>query len=60
MSDVSVEFEPTPPPRPSGMRMSGGCHIQLVEEATGKVVSEVVTPDYVYENERRTRDERKY
>lgn len=60
MSNVSVEHEPTPPPRPSGLCMRGGCHIHLVEETTGKVISEVFTPDYIYENERRTRDERKY
>lgn len=60
MSDISVEHEPTPPPRASGVRWRGGAAIQLVEEATGKVLSEVITPDYVYENERRTRDERKY
>jgi hypothetical protein len=60
MSDVSIEHEPTPPPRASGTRMKGGCHIHLVEESTGKVVSEVITPDYVYQNERRTREERKY
>lgn len=57
---VEIVHEPTPPPRPSGTRFRGGCHIQLVEESTGKTVSEIITPDYVYENERRTRDERKY
>ena len=69
---IEIEHEPTPPPRPSGLkvpiqevigggvRMRGGAHIQFVEEATGKIVNEVITPDYVYENERRTRHERKY
>jgi len=57
--DVEITNEPTPPPRPCG-KFKGGCHIQLVEEATGKVVNEIYTPDYVYQNERQTRDERKY
>lgn len=57
---VEIVNEPTPPPRPSGYRFKGGCHIHLVEEKTGKVVSEIITPDYVYQNERRIRDERKY
>lgn len=61
MSDeVEIVHEPMPPPRASGLRMRGGCHIQIVDEATGKVASEVITPDYVYQNERCTRDERKY
>lgn len=68
---IEITDEPTPSPRPSGLkvpigevmggvRMRGGAHIQFVEGATGKVVNEIITPDYVYENERRTRDERKY
>lgn len=57
---IEIVNEPTPPPRATGNRIKGGCHIQLIEEATGKAVTEVITPDYVYENERRTRDERKY
>jgi len=57
---VEIVNEPTPPPRPSGARFRGGCHIEFVEEATGKVVNEVITPDYIYQNERQTRDERKY
>jgi hypothetical protein len=60
MSDISVEHEPTPPPRASGTRIKGGLHVQLVEEKTGKVVSDVVTPDYLYVNERRLREEPKY
>lgn len=40
--------------------MKGGVCAILVEYETGKVVSEVITPDYIYENERRERDERKY
>jgi hypothetical protein len=57
---IEIINEPTPPPRASGTRVKGGCQIHLVEEATGKVVSEIITPDYIYENERQTRDERKY
>jgi hypothetical protein len=57
---VEITNEPTPPPRPSSTRFKGGCHIQLVEESSGKVVSEVITPDYVYQNERQLREERKY
>jgi hypothetical protein len=57
---TEIVNEPTPPPRPSGSRMKGGCHILFVEEKTGKQVGEVITPEYIYENERRTREERKY
>jgi uncharacterized protein YcgI (DUF1989 family) len=57
--NVEVTNEPTPPPRPSGTRIKAGCWIQLVD-LEGKIVSDVITPDYIYENERRTRDERKY
>jgi hypothetical protein len=58
--NIEIVNEPMPLPRASGSRVKGGCHIQLVEEATGKTVSDIITPDYIYENERRTRDERKY
>jgi len=60
MSEVEIVNEPMPAPRASGLRMKGGAHIVLVEEATGKQVSEVYTPDYIYQNERCTRDGRKY
>lgn len=61
--NIEVVSEPTPTPRATGRRMTGasvGCKIHLVEESTGKQVSEIITPDYVCENERRTREERKY
>jgi hypothetical protein len=57
---VEIVNEPTPPPRSTGLRFKGGCQIQLVEEATGKVASEIITPDYVHQNERQIREERKY
>lgn len=58
---VEITHEPTPPPRASGSRFKGGVQVNLVEESTGKTLSQVMSPDHVfYENERRTREERKY
>jgi hypothetical protein len=59
--DIEVVNEPQPPFRSSGKRsLKGGAHILFVEEKTGKQVAEVITPEYIHENERQLREERKY
>jgi len=60
--DVEITNEPPPPPRaaPSPLRMKGGGEIQIVEEATGKVLHTVQSPDFLEVNERRLRAEPKY
>jgi len=60
--DVEITNEPPPPPRaaPSGIRCKGGGEIQVIEEATGKVLQTVQSPDFLEVNERRLRTEPKY
>lgn len=56
---IEITNEPPPPPVP-GTKVAGGVHIELIKESTGEKIDEAQSPDYIWINEKRLRDTRKY
>jgi hypothetical protein len=59
---VEITHEPTPAPLATGKsRFIGGIHVRFIDSTTGKQVGENISENMkIWENERRTRESRKY